>query len=401
MRKTNLEGLKLSTLEVTMEDFYNRTVCNSETGETRMPHHQYTDDELDNQGVTRTGMMSGFSSVGNENWAICIEAGGIQAAGLYFVLLSHVNKKKAKSRDFLDSCYPSIARLMEETGMSKPTIVKYINILTEIGMIAYVQGSNKDNSSNKYIFPRDPWLYRKQDYVELFPAIMAMKHEAKKKNVKKKDAEVPSEVSSKPVELLKDVEVSIEPVEKESVSTVNTERLSEEIQSNIIDVSSIIENKKIEPKVIDISTLGSVDDNKDEIVITNTEDDKEEPMLDISTVGVETTTNEVVNYSKEVNIETIISGMETLKEVTDKNKNNYGSYDVKDFNGKIVNMSYGDDTLERRVMYSYTKEIPDNIMTKINKSKENTNDKMYKICSNCILSFDCLEHWITTLKSIA
>ena len=85
-------------------------------------------------------------------------------------------------------------------------------------------------------------------------------------------------------------------------------------------------------------------------------------MLDINTVGIETTTKEVVN--KEVNVGTIISGMETLKEITDENKFNYGSYDVKDFEGNVINISYGDITSERGVMYSYIKEIADRLKDK-------------------------------------
>ena len=97
----------------------------------------------------------------------------------------------------------------------------------------------------------------------------------------------------------------------------------------------------------------------------------------LNTVEIETTT-------KEVNVGTIISGMETLKEITDENKFNYGSYDVKDFEGNVINISYGDITSERGVMYSYIKEIPENIMTTINNSKENKNDKLYKVCVNCL-----------------
>ena len=52
-------------------------------------------------------------------------------------------------------------------------------------------------------------------------------------------------------------------------------------------------------------------------------------------------------------------------------------------------------------MYSYIKEIPENIMTTINNSKENKNDKLYKVCVNCVPNFDSLEHWITALKTVA
>lgn len=371
------------TLEMTREEFYDRTI----TPEGKKTAKSFTDEELEVMGVESFGVMNGFCQISNETRVLCAQVGGIQAVGLYLTLLSHVNIKNAKSEDnYMYSCHPSIPTLMKETGMSNKTIDKYIKLLKDAGLIEYLQGDNLTHMANRYFFPLEPQLYTRDIYLVYMPLILKM--QANKKNAKNKDIETRSKVSNKPVETLKDIKATVEPVEEINVSEGNTECHNTIEHPNVIEVAPIIESKKIKPKVVDDSTLGLLVDNS-----------KEESMLDINTVGIETTTKEVIN--KEVNVGTIISGMETLKEITDENKFNYGSYDVKDFEGNVINISYGDITSERGVMYSYIKEIPENIMTTINNSKENKNDKLYKVCVNCVPNFDSLEHWITALKTVA
>ena len=357
------------TLEMTREEFYDRTV----TPEGKKTAKSFTDEELEVMGVESFGVM-------NDTRVLCAQIGGIQAVGLYLTLLSHVNIKNAKSEDnYMYSCYPSIPMLMKETGMSNKTIDKYIKLLKDAGLIEYLQGDNLTHMANRYFFPLEPQLYTRDIYLVYMPLIL--KIQANKKNAKNKDIETRSKASNKPVEALKDIKATVEPVEELNVSEGNTECHNTIEHPNVIEVAPIIESKRIKPKVVDDSTLGLLVDNS-----------KEESML--NTVEIETTT-------KEVNVGTIISGMETLKEIANENKFNYGSYDVKDFDGNVINISYGDITSERGVMYSYIKEIPENIMTTINNSKENRNDKMYKVCVNCVPNFDSLEHWITALKTIA
>lgn len=367
MEKTN--GNIFVTLEMTREEFYDRTI----TPEGKKTTKLFTDEELEIMGVESIGVMNGFCQISNETRVLCAQIGGIQAVGLYLTLLSHVNIKSAKSEDnYMYSCYPSIPMLMKETGMSNKTINKYIKLLKDAGLIDYLKGDNLTHMANRYFFPLEPQLYTRDIYLVYIPLVLKMH----------------SKASNKPVEALENHKATVEPVEELNVSEGDTECHNTIDHPNVIEVTPIIESKKIKPKVVDDSTLGLLVDNS-----------KEESMLDINTVGIETTTKEVVN--KEVNVGTIISGMETLKEITDENKFNYGSYDVKDFEGNVINISYGDITSERGVMYSYIKEIPENIMTTINNSKENKNDKLYKVCVNCVPNFDSLEHWITALKTIA
>ena len=83
------------TLEMTREEFYDRTV----TPEGKKTAKSFTDEELEVMGVESFGVMNGFCQISNETRVLCAQIGGIQAVGLYLTLLSHVNIKNAKSEE--------------------------------------------------------------------------------------------------------------------------------------------------------------------------------------------------------------------------------------------------------------------------------------------------------------
>lgn len=66
---------------------------------------------------------------------------------LYSAIFSHFNKKR-------HDCFPSYKALMDETGLTKPTLVKTLNLLTDKGYIIIKSG--KEGKNNNYYFPKEP-----------------------------------------------------------------------------------------------------------------------------------------------------------------------------------------------------------------------------------------------------
>lgn len=69
------------------------------------------------------------------------------ARTVYRALLQYANRKTW-------SCFPSISTLMKDTGLSKMTIIRNLNILEKNGLIIKIHRTRKDNgkTSNMYFF---------------------------------------------------------------------------------------------------------------------------------------------------------------------------------------------------------------------------------------------------------
>lgn len=79
-----------------------------------------------------------------------------RAIGLYVVLVSHRNHTTGEA-------FPSISLLSDETGMSRKIVMKYIEILENVGVIEVIRGNRR--RANLYRFPYQKEHYSKEDII--------------------------------------------------------------------------------------------------------------------------------------------------------------------------------------------------------------------------------------------
>lgn len=101
-------------------------------------------------------MIKGFVKMNNEIVRnIISDCKSSSVAMTYLMILSHKNKSP-------DSCFPSYNTLMNELNISKNTLMSHLKQLVDNEYLAIDSGSK--SCANKYYFPREDYMYTKNDY---------------------------------------------------------------------------------------------------------------------------------------------------------------------------------------------------------------------------------------------
>ena len=78
---------------------------------------------------------------------------GASAYALYLVLLSHMKANGKRP-------YPSVRKIAKECGLSRKTVDKYLDVLSELGVLIVKQSDN--GGTNQYYFPAEDYLVKQK-----------------------------------------------------------------------------------------------------------------------------------------------------------------------------------------------------------------------------------------------